>query len=202
MTGADTGAFHEAENNDDQTRSLLVQFDNWKWRNATILDSNTKTPLYRVECHVRKPQIIIRSVLESEAGIDPTGDATFHTFSSRISIRLHGHDMDLSSRGMLKDGYTYTSPTRNGEKMTWQGEKRPFDLNLVCLDEKALPVARTSFGKWSITKAGTIELAGKNVIEEGHERDEVVLTALAVVQQRLMVYYGATSATAAAAAGV
>ncbi|KIN03545.1 hypothetical protein OIDMADRAFT_51505 [Oidiodendron maius Zn] len=193
----------QSEFDGGQTRSLIVQFDNWKWRNATILDANTKTVLYRLACHMRKPQLIMHSVLENEnPATDPTGDASFHSLSSRITIRLHGQDFDLTSRGMWKDGYTYASPTRNGEKMTWKGEKRQFDLNIVCLDEKALPVARTSFASWSMTKAGIIELADKNVMNEGPERDEIVLTALAMAQQRLTGYVSATSAAGVAASGV
>ena len=172
----------------DQTRTLIVRFDNWKWRKATILESDENTKLYRIECHTRKPQIIMQSLLDNSASTDSSGDATFHTLSSRIDIRLHDQSIKLTSRGSLKDGYTYASPALNGAKMTWQSRSMGRDLNLVCLDERAIPVAQISMGSWSVTKAGTIELTGERVMNQGPVMDEIVLTGLAMMQQRLTRY--------------
>lgn len=172
----------------NKTRTLTVQFDNWKWRKGTILDED-KTELYRVECHIRSPQIIIQPVLENISLSESRGEVTFHTLSSHIDLRLHNEDIKLISRGMLKDGYTYESPAQNGVKMTWQGKSKWDYLNLVCLNDKAMPVARISLTTWGTTKAGTIELAVVGVLNEGRERDEVILTGLAMLQLRLTAYY-------------
>ena len=194
MTTTTMEAPDEAADKDNQTRSLVVQHNSWMSRNSTVLDVNTKTSLYRIEHRMWRPQITMRSVLENDSAAEPIGDATFYMLTSRIDIRLRGHSIELTCRGWLKDGFTYTSSTRNGEKMTWQREKGVSDLSLVCLDEKALPVARAAFTPGNITKYGTIELAGKNVTNEGQERDEIVLTALAMIRQRMVNYNSASLA--------
>jgi hypothetical protein len=176
-----------------QTRTLTIQFDNLKWRKATVLDSERKTELYRVESHVRNPQIIMHSLLENVPSAESTGEATFHTLSSRIDIRLHGQEIELNSRGFLKDGYTYVSRARPGATMTWKSKSKLNYLELVCLDERAIPVARTSFPSWSLTSAGTIELAGEETVKRGREMDEIILTGLAMMQQRMTVFASAIS---------
>ena len=171
-----------------QTRTLTVRFDNWKWRKATISGSDENAKLYRIECHMRKPQIILQSLLSNSASTEASGDASFHTLSSRIDIRLHDQRIELISRGSLKNVYTYVSHAFDGAKMTWQSRSIGRDFNIVCLDEKAIPVAQISLGSWSLTKAGTIELTGARVMNQGPEMDEIVLTGIAIMQQRLTTY--------------
>lgn len=178
----------------DQTRTLVVRFDNWKWRKATIFDLDEKTELYRLECHLRKPQIIMESLLDNAPSPQSKGEATFHALSSRIDIRLHDNDIQLISQGLMKDSYTYASPALNGAKMTWQSKSRGRYFNLICLDERAIPVAQVSLGSWSVTKAGTIELAGERLMSHGPEVDEIILTALAMMQQRLTRYAATVAA--------
>ena len=192
MTTTTMEAPDEAEDKKYQTRSLVVQHNSWMSRNSTVLDVNTKTSLYRIEHRMWRPQITMRSVLENDSAAEPIGDATFYILTSRTDIHLHGHSIELTDRGWLKDGFTYTSPTRNGEKMTWQREKGVSDLSRVCLDEKGLPVARAAFTPGGITKYGTVELLGKNVTNEGKERDEIVLTALAMIRKRMVEYNSAS----------
>lgn len=58
-----------------------------------------------------------------------------------------------------------------------------------------MPVARMDLGCGSRTKGGTIELVGKGVVDDGSwEQEEVVLSGLAVMQQRLTNYIAAVSA--------
>jgi hypothetical protein len=71
-------------------------------------------------------------------------------------------------------------------KMTWQSRSKGRDFNLVCLDDKAIAVAQISIGSWSITKAGTIELVGERVTRKGPLMDEIILTGLAMMQQRMV----------------
>ena len=67
---------------------------------------------------MRRPQLTLCFVLENDAAAEPIGDATFYILTSRTDIHLHGHSIELTDRGWLKDGFTSTSSTRNGEKMT------------------------------------------------------------------------------------
>jgi hypothetical protein len=190
MTTANTGESSNSPSNSHpsshQVCTLEVRFDNWKWRKAAIVNPHEGNGLYRIECHLRSPQITIHSLDDTSLPNTPIGDATFHTLSSRIDIRLHEHQIILSSSGLWKDAYTYTSPTLRGMKMTWQSRSKGRDFNLVCLDDKAIAVAQISIGSWSITKAGTIELVGERVTRKGPLMDEIILTGLAMMQQRMV----------------
>ncbi|RFU32942.1 hypothetical protein B7463_g3396, partial [Scytalidium lignicola] len=189
MTTTSEAQSFEPERSTSQARTLHIQFDNWKWRKGTILDSDQKTELYRIECHTRAPQIIMYSLRDSVQSPESRGEVTMHAMTSRMDIRIHNEDIKLTSRGILKDGHSYTSPALEGAKLTWQSKSKLDYLNLLCLDENAMPVARTSFANsWKATKGGTIELAGDGVVKDGRAMDKVVLTALAMIQQRLVLY--------------
>lgn len=177
-----------------QTRTLQVEFDNWKWRKATVSDLHEKAELYRVEFHVRKPQIIVQPTSQNDPTIKTIGEVTFHCLSSRIDIVLNGRDIELSSRGFWKDGYTYASPALDGARMTWQSRCRGGYFDLVCLNEAAMAVARAVLALGSVKKVATIEIMGGEAMIEGRGMDEMVLTGLAILQQRLTTYSASVAA--------
>lgn len=169
-----------------QTCILEVRFDNWKWRKAAIVNSHEGSELYHIECHWRSPQITMHSLDNKSSSNALIGDATFHSLSSRIDIRLHEHRITLSSSGFWKDAYTFTSLALPGVKMTWQSRSKGRDFNLVCLDDRAVALAQISIGSWSVTKAGTIELVGERVSRKGPLMEEIIITGLAMMQQRMV----------------
>jgi len=198
--------YSDAESTTKTTRTLHVQFDNWMWRHASIFDSDEKTPLYRVECHLRNPKLILHLVpghnssASSTRSTVTTGEASFHYLKNHIGIKLVHDSIKLTSRGTFKDGYTYPSPTRHGATMTWQSKSRGKYFDMVCLDETAMPVARVSLAMCKVKNAVKFELVSEDVMREGTARDEMVMTGLAVLQQRLCNWsatYGASSVAVA-----
>ncbi len=182
----------------NEIRTLHVKFDNWKWRKASIFDSDQQIELYRLECHTPKPQIIMlppSSTSSQQPTPAPIGEASFHSLTSRIDTTLHNrnHTIALTSRGALKDGFTYDSPAHNWAKLTWQSQTKWDYFKMVLLDETAMPVARIAHSSWSMTKAATIELLREKAGHEcdGELMDEIVLTGLAVLTKRLINYSAA-----------
>jgi hypothetical protein len=57
-------------------------------------------------------------------------------------------------------------------------------LDLVCVDERDVAVARFCFANWSLRKCGMLEMFGREVESEGVE-EELLVTGLAVVQYTL-----------------
>lgn len=174
-----------------QPRNMIIKFDDWKWRKASILDADLRTVMYRVEYHMRKPQIIMYPISKGKA--ESRNEATLHYMSSLIDINMDGQAIALKSRGMLKDGYTFDSSARDGAKMTWHSHTWCGYFNLVCENEQSVPVARLSLAYlWSMTTAAaTFQVLEKELLEDGQHLDEVLLTGLAMMQHR-MTNYGAT----------
>lgn len=172
----------------DGSRKLAVEFDNWKWRKGSIFDADTRTELYRMESHMFSPQVVLYSVRDGAPSPESRGEASLHMMKSKINIRLHGQEIVLKPKpGFLKDGNTYVSPALKGATLTWQSKSKLNYLELLCLDENAMPVARVSLSNsFSLKKAGVIELA--SAVKSGPEMDEVVLTGLAMMQRRLMLF--------------
>ncbi len=187
----------------NKPRTLQVQFDDWKWRKATIYDIDDKTELYQVECHLRKPHIVLLPIADDIETIKRRGEISMHTLSSRISLNLHGQSFDLTSCGIVKNGYTYTSSTGGGAKRTWKSKSRCGYFDLILVDEAtALTIARMSMSMWHVHKAVKIEFMDGKVMREDAAIDEVILTGLAVMQQRLVMYNASLGASSLATAAV
>ena len=169
----------------DQKRMLSIRFDNRKWRKGTIYEQNGETELYHVECHFRKPHIILQRTSRILASTEFKGRVTFHCLSSNIDFAMDNCNIKLLSHGILKNGYTFAFPISNGGRMTWKSTRKSKYLELTCLNETAMPAARISLAMFKTKKAATIELIGERNIKEGPDMDVLVLTGLAVLQQRL-----------------
>ena len=187
-----------------QLRTLQVHFDNWKWRKATIYDRNDKLELYRIECHVCKPHIVLRgrSSEEKHASANVLGEASVHCLSSRISIDLQSERFELSSCGAFKNGYTYNSPSTGPAKRTWRSKNKCGYFDLLLVDEASRTLARICMSLWRLHKIAKFEIMDEDIARGGKALDEVLLTGLAVLQNRLTMYYATLGASAASAAVV
>ena len=187
-----------------QPRTLQVHFDNWTWRKATIYDRNDKLELYRVECHIRKPHIVLRSSSSEEKSdsAPSLGEASVHCLSSRISINLQSERFELSSCGAFKNGYTYKSPSIGSVTRTWRSKNKLGYFDLLLVDEAATPIARISLSMWRLHKVAKFEIMHENIAQGGKALDEVLLTGLAVMQKRLTMYCATLGASTASGAVV
>jgi hypothetical protein len=82
--------------------------------------------------------------------------------------------------------------------MTWHINKSLSGSEVVLLDEKSLPVAKFSFGGWTLSRAGKIEFMGDRKINQ-EMMDELLVTGAAVMQA--MVNQAAAGAAGAGGGG-
>jgi hypothetical protein len=141
-----------------------------------VTNADKTSRLYAVETHLRKPHLKFHSLLSNSA----IGTADYHTFKTRIDTTIHGHSVSLNTKGSLKPGYTYMSPAFSNSQMFWEQRSKCNDLNLVLLDDKAMPVARFESVNWSVKKFGKLELLN-SCLGDDKMVDEIVVTAIALV---------------------
>ncbi|KAE8444368.1 hypothetical protein EG329_000568 [Mollisiaceae sp. DMI_Dod_QoI] len=91
---------------------------------------------------------------------------------------MHDESIALTSHGIFKLDYAYSSSTFPGMKMTWKHRKVVDDLDMVLLDDRAMPIARFDPTNWSLKKSGKLELL-EACTANGAVMDEVVTTGLA-----------------------
>ena len=149
-------------------------------------------PLYTARRHRgRKPAVEVHSAATGAA----VGDATLHRCSHDIDLRLHGAAVALASAGALSSARHWASPAAGGAARCWRGRG-----NLVCEDERGEPRARFAVARLNPTRLGTLEtVAGV----AGPELDELLLSVLAIMDQRRRrrMAAGAAGSTAGATAG-
>lgn len=206
---------------------LHLTFNDWLWRHARVYGADKKTQLYTAECRFRKPHLSLypshspqtlstagekgtdtaANTIEASAGASAGAGAsaspltvTFHYRSTGISCALHGSTFKVHSRGVLKDGWSYVSPS-TGETLLWKTENSLDCFTLVLVrplngKQKGDVLARMSLSKWAVKNAGCLEFLGGEKGEKGEELgedgmrvdgEEVLLTALAVAEARLAV---------------
>ena len=111
------------------------------------------------------------------------GTVNFHALTTRIDTIIHNQSVALTSHGIMKLPYSYNSSAFGGMKMTWKPRSKLDELNLVLLDDKAIPVAKFEPTNWSTHKSGKFELLERSTSNAG-VMDEVVSTGLAVIYYR------------------
>jgi hypothetical protein len=146
-----------------------------------VLDSDKTSVVYTIDNRSKKPHLTIQSA-STNATI---GTFVFHSLASRIDATIHGHSFPMTSHGLFKLDYSYESLAFRGTKMTWKPRKKTDELNMVLLDDKAIPVARFEPSNWALKKNGKMELLGPSLKNE-KVMDEVVATGLAVIHYRQM----------------
>ena len=167
-------------------------------KQTQILDSDKTTPLYNIEIHtMSKPHVTVHSATNPARVI---GTATFHHFSSRIDVVVHGHAITLESRGPFKSGCKYVSPAAQGASRVWKSEGVFSGSDMVCLDGREQIVARFEASTWAVKKAGKFDL-GPSVRENGPAMDEVVVVGVAMLEDRRRKNSGSSGGAGGGGAG-
>ena len=146
-----------------------------------VLDSDKTSVVYTINNQSKKPQLTIQSTSTNSI----IGRFVFHLLTSRIDATVHAHYFSMTSHGLFKLDYSYESPAFGGMKMTWKPRKKTDELNMVLLDDQAMPVARFEPSNWAVKKNGKMELLWMSLRNE-EVMDEVVATGLAVIHYRQM----------------
>jgi hypothetical protein len=88
----------------------------------------------------------------------------------------------------------YSSPAGGSASMRWKSQGH--NLDLVCLDEREVPIARLHFSNWSMYKCGKLELIGPMANDGGSVMEEIIVTGLAMAEYALAIRLTAVSASA------
>ena len=142
----------------------------------SVIDTDKSTVLYVAKFRVRRPQMTFQRPTTNA----DLGTVSFHTLSSCIDVTLHDQSVRLTSKGTLKNGYSFVSQTFRNETMTWKREGGFKDLAMVCVDGEDVPVARIFASDWSVKELGKMELLGPKA-QSGDALDEIVVTGLAIL---------------------
>ena len=148
------------------------------YSDGRILDSNKSTILYTSQKHSwHKPNIELHS---SAAGGSQIGSATFHSFSSRIDLVLHGQSLSLERNGTFRSGHHMLSyAPASGGSLTWKNAGLNSDR--VCYDARGGTVATYENSGWALRKEGRLNLLGPAAVP-GPLMDELVLSMLAELE--------------------
>ena len=91
----------------------------------------------------------------------------------------------LDYRGVFKSGYSYTSPAMHNSIVYWKRDGTLKFGDMVCLDEKEMPIARFEASHFSMRDRGRLELVGMGpAAQGGAAMDEIVVTGLALAEHR------------------
>lgn len=162
------------------TRTLHVYYENWKMSSVRILDSDNATEIYNAESHMRKPNLIVKIAATGAT----LGTATFHLTTSRIDTQVRDTPIALQTWGILgRKGHRFPSAALGGAFLRWKYDKH-MSLDLFCVDEHDVVVARFHFSNWSLSKCGRLELVGPLASgnDGGGVMEEVLVTGLAMAQ--------------------
>ena len=162
------------------TRMLHVSGDKSSgWR---VLDNDRVTELFKAKSNLRKPHLRVTS---SATGCT-LGAATFDSRSERIDTIVRGSQFSMMPCGTPgRKAYIYSSPAHRGAKVTWKTQGHSLDL--LCLDERDVVIARFCFDESSTHKCGKLELIGPTANGNSALTEEVIATALAMAQSVLHV---------------
>lgn len=164
------------------TRTLHLYYEDWKMTSVRILDSDNVTELFNAESHLRKPHINVKIAATGAT----LGTATFHYTTCRIDTLVRDTPIELRPWGTFgRKGHRFPSRALGGAFLRWKNDKHGLDL--LCLDEQDVTVARFHFNNWSFSKCGRLEFVGP--LAGAHDdqgiMEEILVTGLAMAQYYL-----------------
>lgn len=158
--------------------SMLVRYKDWKCKTILVVDSiSPDNILYSIDNHWSKPHIVVKSASGAEIG-----NATFHCMSGRVDVVIQDKAVEVKRKSVFSSSYRCALPSLQGGTVTFKvsaGQTQGFKLS--CLDDKAMPVARTSGASLedSMNSIGKLEIAEEYAGRQ-EVRDEIVVIALSL----------------------
>ena len=163
--------------------SMLVRYQDWKCKTILVTDSDSpENILYSIDSRWSKPHVVVKSASGTEIG-----NATFHALSSKVDFVFRDKAIEVKRKSVFSPSYTCALPSLQGGTVTFKvsaGQTQGFKLS--CLDDKALPVARSSgasFGE-SMNSIGNLEIA-EQYAKRQDVRDEIIVIALSLTHPSL-----------------
>ncbi|KAK6007605.1 hypothetical protein QM012_004419 [Aureobasidium pullulans] len=157
---------------------MLVRYQDWKCKNILVVDANfPEDILYTIDNHWSSPHVIVKSAFGAEIG-----NTTFHTLTSRIDVVVQNQAIEVKRKSVFSSSYTCALPSLQGATVIFKvsaGQTQGFKLS--CLDDKAMPVVRTSGASLgdSMNSIGKLEIAEEYAGRQ-EVRDEIVVLVLSL----------------------
>lgn len=175
----------QAHHEQAPTRTLLINYGNWKCSHITIQDTDElHTPLYDVKLSITKPQMAFSTT--QSTGATTIATVIFHALHTRIEAIVSSCPIKLTTHISLKTVYTYASPALHGASLTWKSRNTSADLNCVD-DEKGVVVARFHLSSLSLSKVGRLEIVDWRA-QDGAGFEELMVTGLAFAYYMQTIY--------------
>ncbi|KAK5082501.1 hypothetical protein LTR70_008387 [Exophiala xenobiotica] len=156
------------------SRTLEIQHQGKLSSSIDVRDVGNSRPLYTIKTKTFKPQLTFTSCSDNQT----LAIVEHHNFSRKIDITLRGQSTTIKPERKPKSTYTYTSPTTSAV-LTWKFD-RWTSMDMVCLDERGMALARFRYAEWTMTKLGTLEIVG-HAAAGGQMFEELVVTCVTVV---------------------
>lgn len=169
-------------------------------RKTQILGPDKITVLYTVNINSGGPFSSKPNVTIYKGDTDTVvGTATFHSFSREIEMVIHNNPIALTSSGMLTSAREWTSlaTTTDGNRMSfkWKMDGIISGGDMICLDQQDKVCARFQNSTWALQKDGKFEVGP---FVSGVLMDEVIVTGLAMLEERSRKRKSGAAASAAA----
>ena len=176
------------------SRLMNVVYEHYRTDRIRVLDADNTNTLYTMKLQMKKPHIVVKAT-STETTI---GTANLHMFKGGIDTTVHDNSITLSKHGFFKSTYTWPSPALEGATLTWKFKN--LGVEILCLDEREIAIARFRFNNWSAKKCGTLEMLGPQA-DGGLLMDEILVTGLAVVEVILTIRNASRGVGAVGASG-
>jgi len=175
-------------------RILHVYREGFTNRHILILDSDKRTPIYRIDANSgglfsSKPHLRVHEAATNTE----IATITFHSVSSDIDIVIRNRPILLSKPGVFKSAHEFQSPATGGS-FEWKSDGIFSGGDMICLDDRKQLVARFEKSAWAMKKKGKFELSGGIT---GELMTEIVISGIARVE-----YISRRKSSSSAAAGV
>ncbi len=160
-------------------RVLHVYHEGFTHRRVQILDSDKRTPVYRINANSgglfsSKPHLrIYEAATDSEIAT-----ITFHSISSDIDMTIQNRPILLSKSGFFTSAHGFQSLATGGS-FKWKSDGVFSCGDMICLDEREQLVARFKSSGGAMKKEGKFEL-GEGV--NGVLMTEVVVSGIAMYE--------------------
>ena len=164
---------------------------------ASIVDSDKKTPLYRVQAGKgglfnSEPHIIVFATGTNAL----VGTIRYHSMSGSIDITTYNRSVRLKKSSHFSSAHEFLS--QGGQNvLKWRKDGMISHGNMLCLDKSKQVVSRYRRSRWARKKYGKFELSPQ---VKGILMDEIVVSGSAMVWYRLRKQRSAASAGNASAA--
>lgn len=158
--------------------SMLVRYQDWKCKTILVVHSGSpENILYSIDNHWSKPHVVVKAA----SGVE-IGNTTFHCMSGRVDVVIQNKTIEVKRKSVFSSSYTCALPSVQGGTVTFKvsaGQTKGFKFS--CLDDKAMPVARSSGASLgdSMNSIGKLEIAEEYA---GRQEviDEIVVIALSL----------------------